>query len=125
MGRLNPETDREYLQIAGLRQELLAAGLSQQALENKDKPYLDEIERRYRDLGIAGELPGPPQQYDAVRETIPVSDDALLALIQDRAVAIKTYLVSERGMEADRIAIEQTPLDDESHQFSGVELGLE
>ena len=42
-----------------------------------------------------------------------------------RSVAVKTYLVNETGLGADRAVIEQVSADDEAHQFSGVELGIE
>lgn len=125
MGRLNREADTERLQITALREQLLAAGLTPAQIENKEQPLLDEVERRYRKLDLPGDLPSPPLQYDAVRQTIPVSDKALLELVEARAVAIKTYLVNEKGLAADRVAIEQSTLEDEAHQFSGVELGLE
>lgn len=125
MGRINPTADREKLQAAVLKNELLASGITQEQADNKEQAYTDEIERRYRKLGLEGELPSPPQQYNAVRQAIPVSDDALRTLIEDRAVAIKTYLVNAKGVPADRIAIQQSALEDEAHQFSGVELDLE
>jgi Domain of Unknown Function (DUF748) len=125
LGRLNPAADTEYLQVSALREELLASGLSQEQIENKEQAFIDEIERRYRALGLAGELPSPPQQYNAVRSAVAVNNTALVELIEARAVAIKSYLVNEKGLAADRIAIEQTALDDEAHQFSGAELGLE
>jgi predicted transcriptional regulator len=125
MGRLNRDADHEYLQIAALREEFIASGLSTTQIENKEPAFVDELERRYRRLGISGDIPTPPQQYNAVRETMPVSDSALQELIEARAVAIKSYLVNEQGMPADKIAIEQTGLDDEAHQFSGAELALE
>ena len=47
---------------------------------------------------------------------------ALAELAEVRAVAVKTFLINEQGLAADRAVIEQTPADDPAHSFSGVEL---
>ena len=57
--------------------------------------------------------------------SVAVSDDQLLALTEQRAVASKQFLVNELGMAADRSVIGQGSLDDEANRFGGVELGLE
>jgi hypothetical protein len=124
-GRLNREADIEHLQRAGLRAELIADGLTAEQIDNREKAYLAEIEKRYRALGLEGELPTPPQQYAALRQTIAVSETDLGNLIDARAVATKSYLVNEKGVAADRVAIEKSSPDDEANQFSGVELGLD
>ncbi len=125
LGRLNPAADREALQGAALRESMLASGLSPGQIADKEQAYFDELERRYRELGTGGDLPSAPQQYKAVRDAVALGERDLAELIEARAVAIKTYLVNDKGMAADRIAIEQSSPDDEAHLFSGAELDLE
>ena len=45
-------------------------------------------------------------------------------LIQERASAVKRYLVNEAGVEADRAVVESAAINDASNTFSGAELGL-
>lgn len=124
-GRLNPEADLQQLQTAALNSELLAGGLSQDQIDDKDDAFASAIEVRYRSLYPDGELPALLSQYRAVRDSLSVSETQLKALAESRAVAVKQYLVMERGMQADRAAIESASLEDEANQFSGVELELD
>ena len=54
-----------------------------------------------------------------------ISDAQLIALAEQRAVAVKTYLVNEAGLSADRAVVEQSDLNDEANSFSGVELTVD
>ena len=65
------------------------------------------------------------QQFKAVRDSVVVPAAAINRLLQDRSVAVKTYLVNETGLGADRAVIEQVSAEDEANQFSGVEMAIE
>jgi len=54
-----------------------------------------------------------------------VPDEALIGLAEQRAVAVKTYLVNRSGMAANRAVIAKVSLDPKTTDFSGVELGIE
>lgn len=129
-GRLNPEADRSSLQGKALRQQLLDAGLTEQQWEEKGAPWEKAINKRYQALGspATGADSGTPatmrQKYDQVSAAIQVADSQLVQLAEDRAVAIKAYLVNEAQLAPDRAAIEQASLDDKDHIFSGVELSV-
>ncbi|MFT6276200.1 MAG: hypothetical protein ACJAZ0_002304 [Halioglobus sp.] len=63
-------------------------------------------------------------QYKALVKTIEVDRDTLNQLLQERASAVKRYLITEAGIEVGRAVIESTAIDDVSNVFSGAELGL-
>lgn len=123
-GRLNPQADRASLQQSALREEMLAAGLTEEDLRSKSARWETGIDQRYRALGIASAADTIPvaDKYTAVLQSVALPDNALAVLAQSRAMAVKTFLVNEQGLAADRAVIEQTPPDDPAHTFSGVEL---
>ncbi len=127
MGRLNLAADRDKLREAALREQLLAEGMSAEEVDARGDDYNEAIEARY--LALGGEDSGETsfrQRYQRVVASIPVSDDALLTLAQERASAIKTHLVNELGLAADRAVIDQaSKLDPDREIFSGVELDLD
>lgn len=127
MGRLNLEADRNALREAGLREQLLGEGLTAGDIDSRSPAYLDAIEAHYLALGGEdSEEIGFRQRYNRVLDTIDVTDDTLLALAQERASAIKTHLVNESGLPADRAVIDQaSQLDPAREVFSGVELDLD
>jgi len=124
-GRLNRESDRESLQTAALHSELLASGLSQEQIDDREEAFIDAIAARYGTLQPTGEAQAWLEQYRAVRNTMPVSEQQMLQLAEARAVAVKQYLVTAKGMPADRAAINASPIEDSAHQFSGVDLELD
>jgi hypothetical protein len=126
-GRLNIPADREHLQINILQQQLVAGGLSAEELDSKGRTWEKAIAERYKSLpastGQAADL-APRDQYQSVLHSIEVSDARMIELAEQRAIAVKVYLVNEAQLQADRAVVEQTALDDEANRFSGVELGM-
>ena len=128
-GRLNVDADRTRLQQISLRQQMLDDGLPESAFEGKDKAWAKAINERYEALGLPeagadGEPVSLPERFDAVVARIQVSDNDLQELAEARAVAVKTYLVNDTGMDSGRAVIEQTSVSDEANRFSGVELSV-
>ena len=127
-GRLNPPADRERLQKLALGDQLLGAGLAREELDSKGPGWEKAIRKRYRALPQQNSGDADPtvrEQYLAVARSITINNEELLELAEQRAVAVKAYLVNEAGMEADRAVLEQTGLDDEASRFSGVELDID
>jgi hypothetical protein len=125
MGRLHPEADYKRLREQQLASELKADGLSQEEIEAKGPDWGKAIRKRYATLPGAEEEATDVQQFKAVRDSVVVPAAAINRLLQDRSVAVKTYLVSETGLGADRAVIEQVSAEDEANQFSGVEMAIE
>lgn len=127
-GRLHPQADRERLQLEGLNRELLAGGLGEQDLAGKSPAWESAIRSRYATRAPARvESQGEPslsEQHDWLVGQVQVGDRELQALTEARSVAVKSYLVNDKGMAADRAVIEQLPPSDKKHKFSGVELGV-
>ena len=116
------------MQRNALKQELVAAGLDPAEVETKGPAWESAIDKRYRSLGIAQPAEGEPssrEKYLALAETMTVSDAALLDLAEQRAVAVKTFLVNDLGMEPSREVIAQASLEEDESAFSGVMLGVE
>ncbi len=125
VGRLQLEADREHLQKNILGSELVAAGLSPQELADKAPAWEAAINARYRDIaGDSGEL-SVRDQYLALVRQVPLPDSALLELAQARAVAVKTYLVNDKGLDPSRAAIGQADLAEDQNLYSGVELAVD
>ncbi len=126
-GRLNIPADREHLQIDLLQQQLVTGGLSTEEIADKGRAWEKAIAERYKSLsastGQAAE-PTPHDQYQSVLHSVEVSDARMLELAEQRAIAVKSYLVNEAQLQADRAVVEKTALDDEANRFSGVELGM-
>jgi hypothetical protein len=126
-GRLNIPTDREYLQKNALQEQLVAAGLAPGELDSKGPAWEKAIAERYKSLsasaGQAAEAT-PNDQYLMVVHGIEVGDARMLELAEQRAIAVKNYLVNEAQLQADRAVVEKTVLNDEANMFSGVDLGM-
>lgn len=126
-GRLNPQADREYLQQETLNKQLLESGLSQEALDSKGPAWEKAIMARYKAIaassGNSAEVTANGK-YDQVLQSIVVTDMQMKELAEARAVAVKSYLVNESGLSADRAVVEQAAMDDDAQSFSGVELGM-
>ncbi|PLW70107.1 DUF748 domain-containing protein [Pseudohalioglobus lutimaris] len=127
-GQVQLDADRHALQKAALAQELIAAGVQAGEVSSRGPDYMAVIDKRYADLGTGKGLDETSfkQRNDAVLATFAVSDEQLLGLARDRAVATKEYLVNELGMPADKAVIEQAAeLDGDAQAFSGVVLDVD
>ena len=95
-------------------------------MSSRGPDYVESVDRRYASLDSGPDEASFKQRYDAVLASIPVSDEQLRQLAQDRAVATKDYLVNALGMPADKAVIEQkAELDPDAQAFSGVVLDLD
>ncbi len=126
LGRLHPSADPERLQKNLLNQTLQAAGLSAQEIGSKGELWAGAIQARYKRLPGGGtDEVSMHEQYQQVVASMPVSDQQLKDLAEERAVSVKRYLVNELQFPAERSAIELVDVDDEKNVFSGVELGVD
>jgi hypothetical protein len=126
-GRLNPQADLEQLQAEALNTELVTAGLSVADLTDKSPAWEKAIHKRHLALAPAAENKAElslTEEHDWLVAQMVISNDTLLRLIEGRAVAVKTYLVNEAGLAADRAVIDIPAPGDERHKFSGVELDV-
>ncbi len=127
MGRLNLEADRNKLRELELRRQLLEQGLGEDDIKSRSKDYQKAIDARYLALGgeDSDEI-GLRQRYQRVLESVELGEELLLDLSRQRAAAVKTHLVNELGLPADRAVIDQaSTLQPEREVFSGVELDLD
>ena len=124
-GRLQLDADREGLQKNILQSELLAGGLPEAAWSSKGPEWEQAIEARYQALAPGETGLTIREQYRKVAQAIPLADSALLELASARAVAVKTYLVNDAGLDADRAAINKPSLAPKANRYSGVELEID
>jgi len=126
-GRLNLTTDRERLQKNALKVQLLEEGVPEEEINTKGPDWEEAIGERYEELPIETPDPLPTllEQYSIVAQSIDIPDDTILELAQERAVAVKRYLLNETQLVPERAVIGQAGLDDEENIFSGVELSIE
>ena len=125
-GRLHPSADLKYLQSQRLTSEMVSAGVSEEAIANKDSQWQTAIEQRYKALNPADEpAPSINKQADAVIASILVPQSDLKALADERAASAKRFLVNEQGMAADRAVLEQADPAADGNRFSGVEMSVD
>lgn len=126
-GRLNKTADRERLQRNKLKLVLLEQGLSEDEIKDKGPNWEEAIADMYSGLPGQSEEPAEPtprEQYETVLENITVSDEEMIALAGERAVAVKTFLVTDAGLAPKRAVVAQADLKDSESEFSGVELDV-
>jgi hypothetical protein len=126
-GRLNMKTDRERLQRNKLKAVLLERRLSDDEIKAKSTEWEESIAALYADLTAQdeGTIPVTPrEQYERVEASVTISDEQMLTLASERAVAVKLYLVSEAGLAPERAVVAQANLKDSDNEFSGVELSV-
>ena len=124
-GRLQLEADRERMQKTQLRGELVAAGLPEQEADSRGPAWEAAITERFQALSPGETELTVREQYLKLAQDVPIPDTDLLALAADRAVAVKTYLVNEAGLNADRAAIAKSSLDAKVNLYSGAELEID
>jgi hypothetical protein len=111
------DEDARVLKAKALDDALLADGLAPESLAARDAAWAEAVAARYAPLApptTADEeaaLPPPEAQYEAVVETTALPPRALELLATDRATAVKRYLVTTRGITADRVAISRGETD--------------
>jgi hypothetical protein len=111
--------DARVLKAKALDEALQADGLAPESLAARDAAWADAVAARYAPLappaegGESEEQPPPPPeaQYAAVVETMVLPPSALNTLATDRAAAVKRYLVTTKGIAADRVAISSGEAD--------------
>ena len=126
-GRLNMKTDRERLQRNKLKAVLLERGLSEDEIKAKSTEWEESIAALYADLAVQDKetIPVTPrEQYERAEASVTISDEQMLTLASERAVAVKLYLVSEAGLAPERAVVAQANLKDSDNKFSGVELSV-
>jgi len=124
-GRVNFDKDRARLQKDALKAMLLEDGLSGEEIEAEGEDWEDAIADRYEDLPAANEGATIREQYVSVYKAIEIPDDALSALAKERAANVKSYLVNDAGLAADRAVVDQSGLKKGDNTFGGVELEVE
>ena len=127
-GRLNMGADRERLQKNALKAQMLESGLSAEDIKSKGPDWENTISERYTALEKKADesvAPSIRDQYRQVVAAIPISDMELTELAQQRAISVKTFLLNDAGLAANRAVLGQVSLDEEADEFSGVELNIE
>jgi Domain of Unknown Function (DUF748) len=126
-GRINPDSDHQYLQDMAVKESLLADGLSAESIKRRDSDWASAVNKRYTQLPAAQteQLPAARDQYKLLVDSIEVDTGQLKKLGEERAVNVKRYLVNEAGVAADRAVIEQVNPDAAENTFGGVELGVD
>lgn len=130
-GRLNLAADKERLQKNALKAQLVEAGLSPQEVDDKGTQWEKAVQARYQALttsaddALADAQPTVREQYLAVAHSIAITDAQMLELAQQRAVAVKNYMVTTLQLDPERAVIDQASLDPDANAFSGAELGVD
>ncbi len=124
-GRLQLRADRERLQKNILQAELLAAGLAEEELSNKGPAWEEAIMARYQALAPGATDLTLREQYLKLTQQVSVPDSDLLALATERAVAVKTFLVNEAGLDPGRAVIAKPDISAKANLYSGAELAID
>ncbi len=124
-GRLNLRADRERLQKNILQAELLAAGLAEEELSSRGPAWEEAIAARYQLIAPGATELTVREQYQKLAQEVALPDADLLALANERAVAVKTYLVNEAGLEPGRAVIAKPSTSPKENLYSGAELAID
>ncbi|MFK8049807.1 MAG: DUF748 domain-containing protein [Halioglobus sp.] len=126
-GQLNPEADQRELQNKRLMSESIEDGLTQEQWDSKGPQWQKAIGKKYNKLGRE-ETDSPvsiADQFKAVAASLTVEPAQLKKLAEERALAVKRFLVNEAQLPAERSVIEKFNLIDEANTFSGTELKID
>ena len=123
-GQVNRKTDGRQLREARLREELLAAGLSPEDIDQRSEAWTLAIGERYSALqGDSGqesaEPPSALAQFRSVRDALELPDSALRELASERAASIKRFLVNQAGIAPERVTID-SPDDSEGGSSAAI-----
>jgi len=110
---LSSEEDRHYLKSQSLNQKLIADGIKPEDIEKQSSRFVKAVNRAYQKLQQAN-YPGAvdnqttTQQYFLLSEAEANPELPLQQLMNDRAMAVKLFLLSDSGLDASRIYIDKT-----------------
>lgn len=124
-GRLNLRADRERLQQDILEAQLLAAGLAEEELSSRGPAWEEAVAARYQALAPGATELTTREQYQKLAQEVALPESALLALATARAVAVKTYLVNEAGLDPGRAVIAKPDTSPKGNLYSGAELAID
>ncbi len=126
-GQINQSADTERLQKNILKAQLVTNGLPVEEVEQKNARWEAAIIKRYEDMRGTprGKDTSVREQYAAVYGAIPITDEQLLALAEERAMNVKAYLLNTVGLAADRAVVGRPVLDVGQNNFSGVALAVQ
>ncbi len=126
-GRVNPAADRDRLQKNALDAALLEDGLSAASLSERDEDWERAVNKRFAAIGgdPNDELLSIRDKRLRVAKSIDISDEQLNALAQERAAAVKTYLVTEAQIDVERMVIQKGDIKDKEHRYNGVQLDID
>lgn len=125
VGRVHPSEDRSALQTQALDAALLAQGLTQASIDERDEAWSAAIAK----LSTAPEAAEEPLSMQAMLNQaltgFAIDDTALLQLAEARATAVKSFLLNRAALDPARAVIEKAALEDQSRDFNGAELLIE
>ena len=126
-GQINQSADTERLQKNILKAQLVTNGLPVEEVEQKNARWEAAIIKRYENMRGTprGKDTSVREQYAAVYGAIPITDEQLLALAEERAMNVKAYLLNTVGLAPDRAVVGRPVLDVGQNNFSGVELAVQ
>jgi hypothetical protein len=145
-GTYDPEVDRPGLQLAALREELLAQGVTEEEFDTIIP--LDKLESLYSSRHSAAEFDALQAQYtsaaeaegtepvfdevayrDGLREALiasqPVDPGMVAALAPARVEAIRAYLVEQAGLDPARVRVAPEPTVEEPEEKETAATGSE
>jgi flagellar motor protein MotB len=126
-GKIDPESDRRGLQKLILKEQLIKAGLTEEEIAEKGAVLERAIDKRFQaladDKAEQRDLP-ILEKLDQVLEEIPIPDQTLLELSTRRATAVHDVLVTQLGLQDDRISVKEAVLEKSENNFSGALLSV-
>ncbi|KGE04895.1 DUF748 domain-containing protein [Pseudohaliea rubra] len=108
---VSDDEDARVLREQALDAALLGDGLAPASLAARDAAWAEAVAARYApahgdaDADTDAEPPAPAAQYDALAAAMTLPPRALETLATERATQVKRYLVTSRGIAAERVAI--------------------
>lgn len=123
-GQVNHKTDGRQLRETRLREELLAAGLGPEDIDQRSEAWARAIGERYGALQgerveESAEPPSALAQFRAVRDALKLPENALRELASERSASIKRFLVNQAGIAPERVTID-SPEDSEGGSSAAI-----
>lgn len=126
-GRIHPEADPLELQNEKVKAESIENGMTLEQWNSKGPQWEKTIGKKYSKLDIE-ESDSPvsmADQFKAVVASVVIEPGHLEKLAEERAVAVKRFLVNEAQLPAERSVIEKFDPAEEANLFSGTELKID